>query len=130
GAEVAVLFVRLGGLTEFTRGQGTLKGDEAVTSAADIIRQTVRRVDIVTRFEDDTFALILPHTGQNVCIVHQRPNTALGDWLEEKGWDTGRCPVTLSFGAAIYPCDTTQASPLTALAQERMAPAQALPQAA
>jgi len=72
GGETAVLFVKISGLESFTRANGTLKGDEVVTGTAEIIRSSVRRLDILTRYDTDVFALILPHTGTNVHIVGAR----------------------------------------------------------
>jgi RNA polymerase sigma-B factor len=128
-SEVAVLFIMLGGLEAFTRVQGTLKGDDAVLGSADIIRKTVRRVDIITRYNADTFALILPFTGPNVQIVRSRLETALSAWLEAQGWDAGRAPLTLGLGSATYPRDATQPQALSSLAHRQIAP-EALPRAA
>ncbi len=116
GSEVSVLFIKCTGLESFTRSSGTLKGDEAVTGSADIIRRTVRRVDILTRYEEDIFALILPHTGENVHIVRNRLILALSAWLREKGWDEGRSPLTFKMGTAIYPRDATHSEQLWAVA--------------
>jgi RNA polymerase sigma-B factor len=120
GSEVSVLFVLLEGLEAFTRAHGTLKGDEAVLGTAETIRRTVRRVDILTRFGPDTFALILPFTGENVRVVQSRLSLALSDWLEEQEWDKERAPLALGLGAAIYPQDATQTEPLFTLAQSRI----------
>lgn len=120
GSEVSVLFVLLDGLEAFTRAHGTLKGDEAVLGAAETIRHTVRRVDILTRHSLDTFALILPFTGENVRIVQNRLSLALSDWLEAQTWDKERAPLLLGLGAAVYPQDATQTEPLLALGQSRI----------
>lgn len=122
GSEVAVLFVEVCGLEAFTRGCGTIKGDEAVNGIAETIRKTVRRVDILTRYGENVFALILPHTGKTVEIVRQRLTRALSAWLQEKGWDGGRFPLTMSMGASVYPGEATSAGLLSALAQEGITP--------
>ncbi len=132
-SEVSVLIVKVEGLATLGRTHGTLKGDEAVTGVADSIRQTVRRVDILTRYEDDTFALILPNTGQNVTIVTSRVRAALDTLLDAKGWNAGRAPLILHLGAARYPMQAAHAEPLIALAWEGVARTQrsyALPLAA
>jgi RNA polymerase sigma-B factor len=121
-SEVSVLFVTVSGLDPFVRAYGTLKGDEAVQGLANTIRQTVRRVDILTRYSSETFALILPFTGQTVQIVHTRLQMALTAWLEDQGWNAGRAPLTLGIGAAIYPQDAEQAGTLTSLAYGQLFP--------
>ncbi len=113
GSEVAILYVRIDGLDSFTRACGTLKGDEAVVSSAEIIKRTVRRSDILTRCGEDTFALILPHTGANVRIVEERLMSALVGWMEEKGWHDGRSPISFRMGSAVYPRDATQPEALS-----------------
>lgn len=129
--EVSVLFVQMYGLESFTRTQGTLRGDEAILGFADLIRRTVRRTDIVTRYEKDCFALILPFTGRTVQFVANRLATALGHWLQERGWDTVSKPLSFGMGFAIYPHDGTASAALKALAQGETAPtALLLPEAA
>jgi RNA polymerase sigma-B factor len=133
GGEAAVLFIKIDGLENFTRANGTLKGDEVITGAAEVIRAGVRRLDILTRYDTNLFALILPHTGANVHIVRTRLHLALERWLDDKAWRDGRAPITVSLGAAIYPHDAAQSAALAALAQEQTDPALAaiaLPRAA
>jgi RNA polymerase sigma-B factor len=114
--EVAVLIVGIGGLDPFFRQHGTLRGDEAVKGIAATISNTVRRSDIVTRYESDLFALILPYTGSRVSVVCSRVETALTDWLETNECDSGRTPLWLGFGATSCPDDSNQAATLTEIA--------------
>ncbi len=101
--EVAMLFVHLGGLQEFTRLGGTLRADEAVRGTANMLRTGVRRYDIVTRYAADSFALILPGTGTHVHTVRTRLEARLSEWLQQQGWNKGQCPLWYSFGCAHYP---------------------------
>ena len=94
------------------------------------IRATVRRTDIVTRYDAQTFALILPHTGANVTAVCDRLMGSLMDWLQARDWHTGRAPLHIGMGLACYPEEAMQAGPLTSLAESRIVPPQALPMAA
>jgi len=128
--QVAVLFARIEGLDAFFRTYGTLKGDEVLTSMATTIRTTVRRSDIVTRYDQQTFALILPHTGPNVAVVCNRLMRTLAQWLQAHGWHMGRAPLGLGMGMAVYPNEATQTTLLMSLAQDRIALPEALPQAA
>jgi RNA polymerase sigma-B factor len=122
GSELSAVFVRIDGLNAFLRAYGTLKSDEAIQTAAEAIGRTVRRVDIVTRYAEDTFALILPHTGAKVEIVAERLREMLRDWLEERNWHTGRAPLVVNLGWAVYPREAGQSAELTALAESRLAP--------
>lgn len=117
--ETAVVFVKLNGLAEFTRSQGTLQGDEAVTMAAGLLKEAVRRSDIVTRYDMDAFALILPYTGPHVKAVAGRLKDLLDRRLSEMGWDTGRTPLSLTCGFASYPEDASQPRLLTRAAWDQ-----------
>lgn len=133
GYEVSALFVQIEGVADFLRAHGTLKHEEALQHSAELIRRAVRRVDIVTRYAEDTFALILPHTGRNAQIVQTRLAATLTQWLTEKGWNQGRTPLVLRIGYALYPQDATLGKELTelALSQLNIQPAPAvLPRAA
>ncbi|MCS6777082.1 MAG: sigma-70 family RNA polymerase sigma factor [Chloroherpetonaceae bacterium] len=120
GVELSVLLIGLHGLPVFLRTYGTLKYDEAVGGIAGLLQRTVRRVDIVTRFSDETFALILPHTGQNVRVVACRVHRTLSGWLEERGWHAGRAPLKINAGWALYPGEAQHSAELTALAEQRL----------
>ena len=122
-ADLSLVAVQIFGLEPFTRTQGTLKGDEAVTGIVETIRNTVRKADIVTRYGPDCFLLILPHTGPNSVIVMERLSAAINGWLAEKGWNRGANGLELTFGAAQYPREAIQATPLIQMALERAAEA-------
>src|SRR5262249_48484226 len=69
---VAVMLVRLEGHSQISRAYGTIRSEEVFRTAAYILADTVRRADIVTRYDSQTFGLILPHTGNNVKSVSDR----------------------------------------------------------
>ena len=100
---LAILIAELDGHQTLSRTLGTLRADEVLRHAAHLIRTNVRRVDIVTRYGPQHFALILPHTGDKVQVVAQRLAAYLGAWIEEEGLHVGRAPITLRMGTAVYP---------------------------
>ena len=118
-ADLSLLTIELHGLERFTRANGTLKGDEAVTGMAETLRKTVRKADIVTRCDTAQFTLILPHTGRNCLVVAERVREALDNFLTEKGWNQGLTRLELSFGTAQYPGEAMQSALLTELALYR-----------
>ncbi len=120
-ADLSLLMVDLRGLDYFTRTNGTLKGDEAVTGIAAAIRETVRKSDIVTRCDAERFVLILPHTGRNCLVVAERVREAIENFLSEKGWDRGIAPLEIALGTAQYPVEAGQSASLTELAAARAA---------
>jgi len=118
-AELAVVFVKLGGLEAFQRNNGTLKVDETIYGMAQAIRSAIRRPDILTRYDEDMFAIILPFTGQNAVIVAERVNKAIQDWLEQQRGPAEGCTLTPGTGVAIYPFEAEHPTPLARLAKER-----------
>ena len=116
--EISVVFVQIFGLDTAAKHLGTLKRDEVVVGASDIIRRCVRRVDILTRYDEATFAVILPFTGATVNIVTARIENALGEWTQEKGWNKERRLLRYGVGSAVYPHDARQPGALSELARQ------------
>jgi len=117
---VAILLVALEGFEQISRAYGTLRSEDTLRHAADLTRSKVRRVDIITRFDEHTFGLILPHTGAQVRVVATRLGETLAAWLVESGLTGGRAPITLRIGAAFYPESAANARDLLAQAQAAM----------
>lgn len=91
---------RLQGLNE-TGGRAL--GDNVVRGVADVVRRSVREVDVVARFGGDEFLLVLPstHFAGSVTVAERI-------WREVTerpffGDQTGPMRVTLSVGVALYP---------------------------
>jgi RNA polymerase sigma-B factor len=122
GHPVSLILVRLDGYETVSRAYGTIKAEETIREAAALIRGSVRRVDIVTRFDDRTFAVMLPHTGGQVSVVTARLAEKLETWLKEAGLADGRAPIVAWIGSAWYPQDAADAATLTSCAQESMEP--------
>jgi RNA polymerase sigma-B factor len=119
---LSVVLVNLDGIENVSRAYGTIRGEEATRQAAELIRGGVRRVDIVTRFDNSTYALVLPHTGSHAVIVAERLGKILGKWLQESGLAEGRAPVSVNIGYGCYPGDAADAQSLAERALQEMRP--------
>jgi RNA polymerase sigma-B factor len=126
---VSVLLVELQGYERVGRAYGTLRAEETLRTAAELIRSVVRKADIVTRFDECAFGLVLPHTGQTVTVVASRLVEALGPWMLEQGHLAGRAPLQLNMGWSTYPDDTGSPEILVERAVAGMLPAP-MPEAA
>jgi RNA polymerase sigma-B factor len=124
GHPVSLVIVRLEGYEHVSRAYGTIKSEETIREAAALIKGSVRRVDIVTRFDEKTFAVVLPHTGAPVSVVNARLSEKLEEWLQEAGLVTGRAPIVPWIGSAWYPQEAGDAASLTAFVEQSMAPIQ------
>jgi diguanylate cyclase (GGDEF)-like protein len=78
-------------------------GDNVVRGVSDIVRRSVREVDVIARFGGDEFLLVLPstHFAGSVTVAERI-------WREVTerpffGEQTGPIRVTLSVGVALYP---------------------------
>jgi RNA polymerase sigma-B factor len=119
---VSALLVELQGYERIGRAYGTIRAEETLRTAAEIIRSVVRKADIVTRFDDSTFGLVLPHTGTQVTVVADRLTDALGQWMLEQGHLGGRAPLVLRMGWSTFPNDTSSADVLVERALDRLSP--------
>lgn len=100
---VGILFAVLRGHEHVGRAYGTLRAEDGLRHAADLVRAAVRRSDIVTRYDGVTFGLILPHTGSRITVVVERVGRSLARWVAESGLAAGRAPVVVELGCAWYP---------------------------
>ena len=120
-SEMAFLFVKFEGMDAFQRANGTLKVDETVHGLVQVMRRTIRHHDILTRYDNDTFAIILPFTGQNAITVCERVSLALDAWLLEQNGGTEAGLLIAGTGVAIYPFEAEHPLPLATLARSRTA---------
>ena len=119
-AELSVVFIKLGGLEAFQRANGTLKVDETILSVVQTIRRSIRHHDILTRYDEDTFAIILPFTGRNAYVVCERIASALDAWAGEQRGGKETCSLTAGTGVATYPFEAEHPGPLASLARGRI----------
>ena len=116
--DLSVIFIRIEGLEAVARHLGTLRRDEVTVGMATVIQNSVRRVDILTRYETETFALILPFTGANVDVVTARIRQEMEAWLVAGSWNADRPLISFEIGSAVYPRDSREASVLSELAMQ------------
>ncbi|MFO0571072.1 MAG: diguanylate cyclase [Polyangiaceae bacterium] len=91
---------RLQGHNEFG---GRALGDNVVRGVADVIRRSVREVDVVARFGGDEFLLVLPstHFAGSVTVAERIWREVVERPVFGEG--TGPVRVTLSMGVSLYP---------------------------
>ena len=120
GHPVSLVIVRLEGYEHVSRAYGTIKAEETIREAAALIKGSVRRVDIVTRFDEKTFAVVLPHTGAPVSVVNARLSEKLEEWLQEAGLVSGRAPIVPWIGSATSSDRIPNASQLVKTTEQAM----------
>lgn len=97
-AVVIVKFTGLEGLRKFYGEQSIL---DFLSDAADFFKDNLRRLDVVGRYGDNGFAIVLPSGGKNVQVVKDRLFASLQDWVSGRYGTTGA--VQIMVGNAVSP---------------------------
>jgi GGDEF domain-containing protein len=121
------MLITLEGYGQVSRAYGTIRAEDTLRSAAELVRRSIRKADILTRYDDCTFGLVLPHTGPTVAAAAGRLERVLSAWLADSGLVDGRAPVRIRIGYAAYPTEADDGQNLVALAAESVASIGAAP---
>ncbi len=89
-----------------------LRMDDLLYTIAQQIRDAVRKMDLLARFGETSFALILPHTAGYVNKVAARLNEIVCSVEVESGFKNRKIPVTSQVGIAKYPADAANSTDL------------------
>lgn len=80
-------------------------GDVLLRSLADKLKQLIRKEDILTRYGDEEFLLILPNTAEeNAFIFAERFRRDIEKMEFIPAGEEERHPITISGGISTYPC--------------------------
>lgn len=115
---LALVRVEIQGLDELRRFYGEESVSDFMADAADFLKSNVRRLDIVCRFGETGFAILLPATGANVHVVRQRITQRIGQWIEQR-FSVGR-GVIPHIGHAAFPDDAASVAELIARAEPQL----------
>jgi diguanylate cyclase (GGDEF)-like protein len=97
---LSVIMVDIDNFKKLNDEFGHLLGDEILRSVATILRQQLRRMDMVCRYGGDEFAILVPETtGENAIRVAEK----LRRYVEGHPFPGVPRPVTISCGVAAFP---------------------------
>jgi len=100
---VSVIFLDLDGFKKINDSHGHLAGSRALVEVGDVLKASVREIDIVCRYGGDEFTIVLPQTnaaGAGVIAERIRLNIEAQTFLSEMGHEVR---LTASFGVSSYP---------------------------
>lgn len=107
---VAVMLITLEYLSESRNGWVPLTTDERLYLLGRTIATNVRKADIVARYGENQFALILPHTGDTAEFVCERLQGIVDEINSEEKRDVFQIRATLTFST--YPAQASNISEL------------------
>lgn len=120
GSEMSVVVMDLNNFKFFNDTYGHAVGDRVLRTVAACLREACRQGDVLGRYGGDEFIALLPETDApgtiEVC-------TRIAQRLESEGYSGGdgrKIPISLSFGAAVFPDDGEAALDLLALAEANL----------
>ena len=121
GYPVCLLKIDIDDFKMYNDSLGLAAGDTILKELAQILKNITRGVDLVSRYAEDEFAVVLPYTDKQGCIkVARRIEQAilLHDFLP--GRSTQMKILTCSMGAAVYPVDASTEDELIQRAEEML----------
>ncbi len=114
-------------LFEFVSDRATLDAlgefalGELLVQASAVVREAVRKADIVGRYGLASLGVLLPYAGEHTPMIAQRVLKVLEEWLQNALGDTIQHHFSVHCGWAFYPADGQEADQLLRISEERLA---------
>jgi RNA polymerase sigma-B factor len=99
-SQVAIVLLEFKGLEGMRRFYGEASVSDFIQDAAEFLRTNVRRLDVVARFGERGFAIILPEAGTKVSVVRERLLKKAADWMVARANINGGVRLELGFASA------------------------------
>ena len=103
GVPVSLIFLDLDGFKKVNDTYGHLSGSRALYEVGQILQETVREIDVVSRYGGDEFTIILPQTGAaGALTIAERIRTLIAErvFLTDLNIEVR---LTASFGVSTFP---------------------------
>jgi diguanylate cyclase (GGDEF)-like protein len=121
-----MLFFDLDDFKDANDRWGHARGDEILQEVADLIRRSVREVDVPARYGGEEFAVLLPETPRDGAgAVAERIRKAVESHFPATAGARGAMAITISGGVATFPDDAADLDTLLRHADEALYTAKA-----
>lgn len=107
GAKLALMLIDVRLPEDTHKYLRMLRMDDVLYGAAQSMRDRVRKMDVLARFGETSFALILPHTSSRAYVVADRMKEVLSAVAIETGRKTEKIKADASIGIARYPAEAS-----------------------
>jgi len=108
GEKLGLVVINFTGLETLRRFYGESSVEDFLADAADVLKNSVRRLDIVARYGEGGFGIVLPFVKHGVEIVQDRLLQKAASWMSGKY--AKNSPVKVEVGCATAPEDGRSAS--------------------
>ncbi len=118
--KLSLIFIDIDHFKNVNDTYGHLVGSKVLAEFGDLIRSSLREIDIPTRYGGDEYVIILPETDKEGAVkVAERLRKKLKEhtFLEKDGYNI---KITASFGISTYPDDALEKLDLLRLADNAM----------
>lgn len=103
GVPVSLIFLDLDGFKKVNDTYGHLSGSRALYEVGQILQETVREIDVVSRYGGDEFTIILPQTGaEGAVIIAERIRSLIAERVFLTDLNI-QVRLTASFGVSTFP---------------------------
>jgi len=120
GVVVSVIFMDVDHFKDVNDSKGHIVGSKVLVEVADVLRQSLRTVDIVARYGGDEFVAVLPQTSLDAAFSiaeRLRKTIERSIFLGSEGY---ALRLTASFGVTAYPEAAKSKEELLRMADEAM----------
>lgn len=100
---------------------GHLAGDIIFKKIAEVVRDSIREIDLAARYGGEEFAVVLPYMARpGGRVVAERLRARIGSHPFLQGTSAGATRVTVSIGVTVCPADGTEPEALIRVADSRL----------
>ncbi len=118
---VSLIMIDIDDFKTYNDIYGHAAGDALLQALAQVIRKSVRDIDLAARYGGDEFVVVLPYSdGRGAVQSAQRIERAIQEQEFSPKTAGGKAKIIVSMGIAGYPWDAFQAKQLIQIAEQRL----------